>query len=82
MIELYIDYDIELNEDSVINEDELEEDEKDINKNFQNEKKEPKNFDEEENRFYINEEIKRKRKVPLYSIINQIYDDNESKKKK
>ena len=39
MIGLYIDYDIELNEGSNINEDELEDNEKDININFPNEKK-------------------------------------------
>ena len=35
-------------------------------------KNEQNNIEEEENPFYFNEEIKSKRKVLLYSIINKI----------
>ena len=45
-------------------------------------KNEQNNIDEEENPFYFNEEIKRKGKVPLYSIINQINNCIDLIKKK
>ena len=45
-------------------------------------KNEQNNIEEEKNSLYFNEEIKRKRKVPLYSIINHINNCIDLIKKK